>query len=356
MEEIKKILILTNYYEEGPSSRYRSFNYKNYFERNGLKVEYCPLFFNGYVNNLYLKKKNKILLKVLDILKRIIYIIRNKKKYNHIIIETELIKFLPFFIEKFLLKETSYSLDYDDNPNLTYKKNRILDIVYGKKIEKLSKEASFVTVGNKWYFEEINSENLEYLPTVIDLKKYFVLKKNNQKIITLVWIGSPSTEKYLDILEEPLKKLSKKYKIQLKIIGSNKKLKDVEVVNIKWCKETEILEIAKSDIGVMPLESTDWEKGKCGFKLIQYMACGLPVIATNSPANLEIINKNGFIINKLHEWEEKLEILIRDKTLRKKLGEKSREIIKNKYTYQVWGDRYSNKIKKTINNLRKDEI
>ncbi|MGL4654242.1 glycosyltransferase family 4 protein [Cetobacterium sp.] len=344
MEEIK-ILALTNYYEEGPSSRYRSFNYEKYFLLNGIKIEYFPLFFDGYVKRLYSKEKVNTFYKIYCILKRIVYILHNKKKYNHIIIETELIKYAPLFFEKFLLKGASYSLDYDDNPNLIYKKNKIFKILYGQKILKLAKNARFITVGNKWFYKEIKTENIVYLPTVIDIDKYYITEKKKNNTLIIVWIGSPSTEKYLDIIKTPLKELSLKYDFELKIIGSEKKIEGVNVRNIKWEQETEIKEISNSDIGIMPLENTFWEKGKCGFKLIQYMACGLPVVASNSPANKEIVNGNGFILNEEKEWTIKLEKLLIDKELRKEMGKESRRIIEEKYTYQVWGKRYSQLIK-----------
>lgn len=341
MGEIK-ILILTNYYQEGASSRYRSFNYKKYFLQNGINPTYLPLFFDGYVKTLYLKKKISNLKKIGCILNRIKYIALNKRKYDHIIIETELGKFLPFFIEYFLLKGVSYSLDYDDNPNLTYYKNIFFKFIYKNKIKKLCQEAKFVTVGNKWYYEEIKTNNLKYLPTVIDIDKYYITSNKNIEKLTIVWIGSPSTEKYLDLIIEPLKKVSLKYNFELKLIGSNKKIEGINIKNIKWSEESEVKEISESDIGIMPLENTYWEKGKCGFKLIQYMACGLPVIASPSPANNEIIKhgENGFIANNINEWEKCLLQLLNNKSLRNNMGKISRELIENKYTYQVQCRKY----------------
>lgn len=337
-----KVLILTNYFREGPSSRYRSFNYEKYFLKNNIDVTYLPLFFDGYVKRLYLRKKVSILLKVTCVLKRVCYIIFNKKKYDHMIIETELVKFFPFFLEKILLKGVRYSLDYDDNPNLTYHKNKFFNFFYGNKIEKLAKGAEFVTVGNKWYFNEIKTNNLKYLPTVIDRNKYFITENKNKSKITIVWIGSPSTEKYLKLIEKPLKKISIKYDIELKLIGSKKKIEGINIKSIEWSEESEVMEISKSDIGIMPLENNYWEKGKCGFKLIQYMACGLPVIASPSPANNEIVkhNLNGFIVESDKEWEECLERLVINEELRKNMGIVSREIIEEKYSYQIQSKNY----------------
>lgn len=346
-----KILILTNYYEEGPSSRYRSFNYKKYFLKNNIIPEYKPLFDNGYVKNLYSKNKNNKMKKIKNLIKRVIFLLKNKKKYDHIIIETEVVKFFPYFLEWLLLKGSSYSLDYDDNPNFTYKKNKVLNMIYGNKINQLAKNAKFVTVGNKWYYKEIKGSNLKYLPTVIDKDKYFVnVNKKNKKIV-IVWIGSPSTEKYLELIKEPLKKISFKYDTELKLIGSNKKMDGINIKNIKWDEKTEIKEISNSDIGIMPLEDTYWEKGKCGFKLIQYMGCGLPVIASPAPANEEIIvrEENGFIAKNEKEWYEYLEKLIEDNTLRKKMGRNSRKIVEDRYCYQVWGNRYAKMIREVKN-------
>lgn len=345
-----KVLFLPKYFPEGASSRYRYYNYKKYFENNGIEVDYKPLMRDGYVKRYYNGEKNNKFDLLFDIIKRIIFILFNKKKYDYIVVEKELIMFCPYFIEKILLYGCKYALDFDDNPKAPYTKNKIKKFILGNKIDKLVENSYLTTVGNMWYFSEFKSEKLAYLPTVIDIKKYEMKENYITDEIVIVWIGSKSTSKYLKIIERPLQKLSEKYPIKLKIIGGDIKLDGINIENIKWQEETESIEILNSDIGIMPLEDTYWEKGKCGFKLIQYMGCGLPVVASPAPANVEIIiqEKNGFIAKNDEEWFRYLEYLISDKELRETIGKRNRKRIREKYSYQNWEEKYIQMVLKKI--------
>lgn len=333
------ILFLTKYYSEGPSSRYRSYNYKDFFEKEGIKVEYKPLFYNGYVKNLYSNKKNSKIKIIFSFLFRIYFILKNKKKYDHIIIEKEILPYFPYFIEKFLLKDKSYSLDFDDNPKYRYSKNRILKILYGNKIDLLVHSAKFVTVGNKWYFDDFEyNKNFVYIPTVIDIDKYKIKNyfiKND--MVQIVWIGSPSTQNNLFLIKDALEKICEKYpNVKFNFIGSNIRLSNINYENIEWSEEREVELIKTNDIGIMPLKDGYWEKGKCGFKLIQYMGCGLPVIASAVSANKEIVDHgyNGFLVENVNDWFKYLETLILYSKARKEMGIKGRKKIETQYSYQ----------------------
>lgn len=352
-----KVLFLTKYYYEGPSSRYRSYNYKPFFENENIETTYRPLFFEGYVTKLYKKEKISKIKILFSFLKRFLFLIFKARKYDHLVIEKELFPYFPCWLEKILLLGKNYSLDFDDNPKYRYKKNKILNLFFGNKIDSLVSKAKFVTVGNKWYYEDFpNSNNLIYLPTVIDITKYDLNHKKHLKKssdIKIVWIGSPSGEKNIKKISTVLKELSKKYSnIILSLIGSNLSIEGVKVENIKWSEENEVKELMEADIGIMPLEDGYWEKGKCGFKLIQYMACELPVIANSVSANKEIVDnsKNGFLVNSDEEWFKSFEILVSDEQLRKSMGLLGRKKIEEKYSYQVIYKKYVEAIRRESGN------
>jgi len=344
-----KVLFLTKYGDAGPSSRYRFYNYQPYFEEAGISCCFKPLLSNDYVYSLYKKQKVKALVKSLfSVFKRIFFLLFNLKEYDLIIIEKELFPNVPYFVEAYLLKSKLYALDFDDYVATSYKENKIKSFFFENKIQNLVAKAKLVTVGNHWYFEELKGDNLRYLPTVVDLEKYAKPKQYNEvDILTIVWIGSPSTAKYLQLVASALEKLAEKYTIKLKIIGANINIEKVEVELVSWDSTTEAEELLSADIGIMPLTRTMWENGKCGFKLIQYMASGLPVVATSVPANEEIVEDdiNGFIVNNDEDWYNKLETLIVNRNLREQFGKSGRDRIENYYSYQVWGNRYVNIIK-----------
>jgi glycosyltransferase involved in cell wall biosynthesis len=341
-----RILFLTRYNNYGPSSRYRAYNYKPYL--NNINACFAPLLDGDYILNLYSKNKFKAFIqRSLSVFKRIIFLICNVNQFDLIIIEKELFPNIPYFIEYLFLRNTSYALDFDDNIATGYKENIFKRIFLKNKIQNLVKAAKFVTVCNRWYFNEFKTNNLFYLPTVVNLESYQKVKHNFEtKIVSIVWIGSPSTIQYLQNVIPVLKQLSKKYPIKLKIIGAAITIEGVDVELVEWNPLNENNDLYLADIGIMPLNDSIWDKGKCGFKLIQYMATGLPVIASSSPANSEIVSDgvNGFIIKDSKEWYFKLEELILNKELREQFGKSGRKKIESNYSYQVWGNRYVNLI------------
>lgn len=348
-----KVLFLSKYNRDGASSRYRFYNYKPYFDNNNIEYYFKPLLDDEYVLNLYSNKRKSVIVQRLQsVLKRFYFLIFKCSNYDLIVIEKELFPNIPYIVEKLLLKGKSYALDFDDYIGTAYKTSTLKRFFLERKIDKLSQNANFVTVGNHWYFEEIKSNNLIYLPTVIDLKNYSKVKENYEAdIITIVWIGSFYTGKYLQIVIPVLQKLAKKYTIRLKVIGFDIAIDNLDLDIVRWNENTEVDELLSSDIGIMPLEDTIWEKGKCGFKLIQYMACGLPVVATSAPANKEIIddNINGFLVDSEDNWYNALENLIVSKSNREKFGKSGRSKIESSYSYQIWGNKYSEFLKNGYN-------
>jgi glycosyltransferase involved in cell wall biosynthesis len=265
-----------------------------------------------------------------------------RDKYDLIVVEKELFPYIPYFVEALLLRNRIYALDYDDYVGAAYCTGRLKKIILGNKIHKLVGNAVLTTVGNKWYFTEFNKGNLVYLPTVIDLNKYPLQKENNSS--SIVWIGSPTTVKYLKLIENTLIKLSCEINFSLKIIGATIVLDNrIPVEYISWSEENENRELSTAEIGIMPLEKNLWEKGKCGFKLIQYMASGLAVIGSDLPANEEIIveKENGFVARSEDDWYTGIKYLFEHPEKSREMGIEGRKRIEENYSYQVWGPKYA---------------
>jgi glycosyltransferase involved in cell wall biosynthesis len=347
-----KILILSKYNEQGSSSRYRFYNYISYFGANGISYKFKPLLPNTYVKNLYQGKRFVVFYQqIVAIIQRVSFLTFFVKKYDLILIEKELLPNVPYFVEKLLLGKKTYALDFDDYTATDYKQHSVKKIFLSNKIDCLAQNAKFVTVGNRWYFDEIKSNNLVYLPTVVSLAKYSGIKTVTVlDAVKIVWIGSPSTSKYLILVKDVLEKLAQKYPLVFNVIGGQFDSEKIKVNLINWESDTEIIRLLDSDIGIMPLEDTIWEKGKCGFKLIQYMACGLPVVAAPSPANFEIIEQNisGYIARTESEWFDYLELLIIDSKRRASFGLSGRKRVEKDYSYEVWGNQYCQIIKNSL--------
>ena len=113
--------------------------------------------------------------------------------------------------------------------------------------------------------------------------------------------------------------------------------KEIETIKIPWDSDTEVANLSDLDIGVMPLFDDLWSKGKCGFKIIQYLGVGTPVVATPVGINRDVVEDgvNGFRASTKEEWHEKLSILIEDAALRERMGREGRKRIMDGYTVEV---------------------
>lgn len=351
-----KILILPKYGPKGASSRYRFYNYEPYFTEQNVHLEFRPLLPDEYIVDLYNKRKIKTFFRqISSIVKRFLFLfLLKKREYHALVIEKELFPNIPYFIEAFLLKGKTYFLDFDDYVGFSYKTDKLKKLIFSDKLNKLVANSALTTVGNRWYFSEFRKGRLAYLPTVIDINDYCIQKKNKETN-TIVWVGSPYTAKYLKLIEPVLINLIKEIPFTLKIIGGDIELdKSIPVIRVNWSEVSENEEIASCDIGIMPLEDTLWEKGKCGFKLIQYMASGLPVIGSSLPANEEIIinGETGFIARTENEWFDFLKSLLLNPKEAYLMGKKGRKRVEEHYSYQLWGDKYVSLIKQTIKQLK----
>ena len=327
-----RIIFFTRYDKLGSSSRYRFYNFKGFFNSN-YKVNYLPFFNNAYLKNKYLKKNN--FLNILFSYLRRFYNLLTINKSSLIIIEKELLPFAPFFLEKLFLKKKKYILDFDDAIYLNYKKSIYKYFLLKNKIEKLATQANKIFVGSDNlynYFIKYNS-NIILIPTVVNHNKYNLLKTEKYQTLTIVWIGTPSTVIYLKSIIPILIKLKKKYQIDILSIGARVESKFIKSLN--WSEEMEILFLKKSHIGVMPLFDDEWSRSKCGFKILQYMASNLPVVASRVGQNKKILKENmGFLVDSNHEWYDKLEKLIINKKLREDFGMEGYKRLVSKYSYQ----------------------
>jgi glycosyltransferase involved in cell wall biosynthesis len=137
------------------------------------------------------------------------------------------------------------------------------------------------------------------------------------------------------MLDEVFQKLSQKYKIKVRLIGAgNYSIDGVFVENIAWNEETEVSELHKFDIGVMPMPDNEWTRGKVGCKMLQYMANAIPAVVSWTPTNADIIEDgvNGFLAVSEDEWIEKLSRLIEDFQLRQKMGASGRKTVEEKFS------------------------
>lgn len=357
-----KILILTRYTRMGASSRLRFHQYLPLWEAQGIACDTVPLLNEQYLQDLYAKrpvdKKN-----LFRCYGRVFRTLLRARAYDAVVVEKEVFPFLPPLAEAWLrLLGVPYIVDYDDAifHNYDLHPSRLIRFVLGPKIRYVMRKAALVVCGNAYledYARKAGAIHTVVIPTVIDAGRYRVKTREGNAPaadlapVVIGWIGSPSSLKYLDALSPVLDELTTTYTARVHIIGgkSGIGLGERERV-LEWTEEKEGDLIEGLDIGIMPLEDSPWERGKCGYKLIQYMGCGLPVVGSPVGVNREIIVEgvNGFSADGAEEWKASLERLIEDADLRRVMGTEGRKLVMDKYALTRAADIWSAHLKKSV--------
>jgi glycosyltransferase involved in cell wall biosynthesis len=206
----------------------------------------------------------------------------------------------------------------------------------GGKFDTVMAGAAAITAGNNAladYAKQRNG-NTHFSPTVVDTERYVPQRHEAHAAFTVGWIGSPSTATYLTEIAEPLSLLGREGRVRFVVVGGKApKVADVEVVELDWEERSEIETINGFDVGVMPLPDDDWARGKCAFKLIQYMACAVPVVASPVGANLDVVGSGcGLLASTTQEWLDALRNLRDQPALRRTLGDAGREQVVKRYS------------------------
>jgi glycosyltransferase involved in cell wall biosynthesis len=212
-----------------------------------------------------------------------------------------------------------------------------------RKFKNMVKNADAVFCGNHFLLKEARQykdDNIFYVPTVVDTDEYPVKDHIERRPVTVGWIGSRSTLRYLVDLEDLVLKAPDQREVMFKIVADRSLNTDAQnVVFEKWTAEKEKSLLLGFDIGVMPLRDDVWSRGKCGLKLIQYMASGLPSITHPIGAAQEIITDgvNGMLRSDMDGWRDAIVNLSRDVAVRSRMGRAARDVVEERYSLKVWG-------------------
>ena len=335
-----KVIIFTKYTRMGASSRLRTFQYIPYYQSHGITCKASPLFNEAYLTRLYAKQRPGKINVLMCYLKRVVSLF-TIVGYDVVVVEKELFPYLPATAEKLLkLLGVRFIVDYDDAifHNYDLHPNRYLKALLKNKIANVMRSAHIVTAGNGYlqnYAQASGARQVVVVPTVVNTAVYAPRNKSAKGPIVIGWVGSPTTVKYLDRLLPVLVKLAEKQTIQLHIIGGKRGIGFKGEKVIEWSEAGEVGLIQRCDIGIMPLEESPWERGKCGYKLIQYMGCGLPVVASPVGVNNQLVQHgiNGYKAGDNNSWEMCLGNLIRQPQLRLLMGTAGRQLVEEQYSF-----------------------
>ena len=209
------------------------------------------------------------------------------------------------------------------------------------------KNSASVFAGNAYladYARNARAAATEIVPTVVDVDQYRVKVDSDTSAEPVIgWIGTPGkwrecVEPFLPVFRDVMQT----YGARIEAVGVRMTSDEGAGIHfLPWSEEGEVQRIIGMDIGVMPLPDTPWMRGKCGYKLIQYMACGLPVVASPVGVNAEIVEHgvNGFLAENPDDWSRALKALIGNPELRRQMGAAGRKRVEERYSLQVYGPR-----------------
>ena len=340
---MRVLALMPGLYDTSPGQRYRLEQWDPLLRERGVEITYAP-FEDDELHSIVYKpgQMGKKLQLVTRNLARRLSTISKARNYDLVYILREAALLGPPIFERLIAQQRiPFVFDFDDAIFVSYRSpsNGYLSYLkFASKTKTICRLASHVMVGNPYlaeYARQVN-DNVTVVPTTIDTRKYQVRPpKTDDGPITIGWTGSFSTVQHLDTLRDALKKLAETENFRLRVIGTpTYDLSPIDVEAMPWRAATELEDLCKIDIGVMPLPDDNWSKGKCGLKALQFMALGIPTICSPVGVNTDIIqdDENGFLAGTEAEWVDKLSLLLRSAELRRRLGDAGRATVEQKYS------------------------
>ncbi len=358
---MNSILYFTKYSEEGPSSRYRSFQYKFYLEKE-FSLRFYPLFKDNYIERLYQNRRTDYIKLFKAYFIRIVQVLKCLGTDQVVFIEYELLPYFPPILEYLLYKtKVKIVLDYDDAifHNYDLHQNFIIRGLLKNKIPYIAKKAKVVISGSPYlttYFLNHN-ENVVEIPTSLIFERCVNIppKISITDFLSIGWIGSKSTSINVIFIREVIESISFLMPgVIFKFMGFDSHLKSkLNFPNVKfydWSVREEDFFLNDIDLGIMPLRDTPSNRGKCGFKLIQYMSFGKPTLSTPLEANVKINRDNSNLFATTHEeWVKSIIHFGSNLNYFRKVGLKNKEIVKRYYSVEGNSIHYINIFNQVFN-------
>ncbi|MEJ7645124.1 MAG: glycosyltransferase [Chryseolinea sp.] len=341
---LRKVLFIVPYpLSKAPSQRFRFEQYFNLLEANEVQIEVQSFLTseNWKIFNQRGKSLGKLLALGSGFIKRIIALFK-ARRFDFVFIHREATPLGPpvfeWVLAKVLKKKILY--DFDDAIWLTDKSNEsklIKLLKWRSKVALICSWSYRVSCGN--FFLSSYARNFAKAvivnPTTIDEVDLNPSPKKDNRVV-IGWTGTHSTLKYLKKVESALQTIQMVHpNVDIMVIADKQpRMKLSNLRFVPWNLQTEIDDLKKFDIGLMPLPDDEWANGKCGFKILQYMALGIPAVASPVGVNKQIIEngKNGLLSSSEVEWISQISMLITDQELREVIGSRGREYVLKNYS------------------------
>jgi glycosyltransferase involved in cell wall biosynthesis len=351
-----RVLALSPIPEEGAGCRFRIAQFIPYLRSVGIDVTlrslYTAEFFHlVYKRGHYLRKVSRFAALSLKHLASL----RDVSSFDVIWLYREMFPIGPAIVERLLAMPGCPPLifDFDDAiflPSVSEANHLIRALKLPSKVATIIRHSDGVVAGNEFLADYARQfcDAVTVIPTCVDTTK-FVPSANRpsaadanvsrSRVPVVGWIGSPTTVTYLRSLLPTLGAVRAVHPFTLRVSGAGEPI-DADGLDLEqpgWTINSEVELFNTCDVGVYPLADDEWSRGKCGFKAIEFMSCGVPVVASAVGVNREIIQDgvNGFLATTPDEWIQKLSRLLADPSLRRTFGLAGRRTIEERYALQI---------------------
>jgi glycosyltransferase involved in cell wall biosynthesis len=363
---MKRLLFVTPNPIESASERYRIYQFVPYLESAGFECRVRPFAGRELFQAVQAGRTATQLCYVPFSSVRRAVDLYTVRRYDVVVIHREAFPFFCPTVERMLLQRHSkvvFSFDdaihagHRDTPNKKYP--WIYKLKYGPRVNEVLAKSAHVIAGSRALAEHARQFNTQVsvIPTVVDAKRYaYRAPTASDECLTIGWVGTRSTSPYLLDIAPVLQQLSEVFrgKIRFRFYGDpHLKLSVPNYEPLPFSLESEVENLRKMDIGIMPLPDNEWTQGKCAFKAIQYMALGIPTVSSPVGMASEIIkhNANGLLARTPGEWFEALARLMRDAALRRRLAEEGRKTVEAYYSLEVWAPRFADLLDRILTKM-----
>jgi glycosyltransferase involved in cell wall biosynthesis len=329
-----KILALAKYGSDAASTRQRILQYAEPFARSGIDLDCQALLGNDYVRSLSDGRPVSRTRMIASYWKRMssLAMVPRADAYW---VYADLFPYLPAAFDRLLFRlKRPVVVDWDDAffEGYSSHRSRLVRSLFTGKLDRLLARADAITCGNRYLYDYAAKFPAKRIivPTVVDTEKVQPADNRRSDVPVIGWIGSPSTWPYVRPYLPLLRALVGEGRARLLVVGAGQAASadhGDEIEFREWREDREVADLQEMDIGIMPVPDRPWERGKSGYKLIQYMAAGIPSVASPVGANCDILvpGRTGMLASSDSEWRSALGQLLDYQALRQTLGEAGRK-------------------------------
>jgi glycosyltransferase involved in cell wall biosynthesis len=337
------LAVVQHGFDISPAQRYRIEQWQPLLERDhGIRITYAPFIrrddYKIILKPGHVTRKARAMLSGLG---RRVADVSASAKVDCVYILREAAAIGPAVFERLLAARRPYIFDFDDAiflPEVSEANRNFAFLKSHRKVESICRLATHVMAGNAYLAAWARQHNnaVTVIPTTVDTDRYLAFSRTDNDIPVIGWMGTPTTVTYLRDIRDVFVRLAETHSFRLRVVGAPDfdYLPGVDMETLPWSAQTEIDELSRFDIGVMPLRNDEWSRGKCGLKALLYMSLGKPVVCSPVGVNREIVahGVNGLQAFTSEEWLQSFRQLLDSPDLRQRLGTAGRQTVVARYS------------------------